>query len=111
MQKNSLSNGGILRVDHLTKTKGFAQHTEFLGFSSWYSLLTFAHIPVLILKPLEQYSELNSLSNGGILRVDHLTKTKGFVQHTKFLGKTKGFAQLVFTADIRSYTCVDSETT
>ena len=83
---NSLSNGGILRVDHLTKTKDSVRNTKFLGFSSWYSLLTFAHIPVLILKSLEQYAELNSLSNGGILRVDHLTKTKGFVQHTEFLG-------------------------
>ena len=80
MQNYSLSNGGILRV-HL----GFRQHTEFLGFSS-YSLLTFAHIPVLILKLLEQYAELNSLSNGGILRVDHLTKTKDLVRNTKFLG-------------------------
>ena len=62
---------------------------------------------MLILKPLEQYAELNSLSNGGILRVDHLTKTKGFAQHTEFFW----VFQLVFTADIRSYTCVDSETT
>ena len=83
---NSLSNGGILRVDHLTKTKDSVRNTKFLGFSSWYSLLTFAHIPVLILKSLEQYAELNSLSNGGILRVDHMTKTKGLVRNTEFLG-------------------------
>ena len=83
---NSLSNGGILRVDYLTKTKGFVQHTEFLGFSSRYLPVTFAHILVLILKPLEQYAELNSLSNGGIFRVDHLRKTKDSIGNTKFLG-------------------------
>ena len=83
---NSLSNGGILRVDYLTKTKGFVQHTEFLGFSSRYLPVTFAHILVLILKPLEQYAELNSPSKNGVLRVDHLTKTKDLVRNTEFLG-------------------------
>ena len=61
-----------------------------------YSLLTFAHIPVLILKSLEQYAELNSLSNGGIFRVGHRTKPKGLVRNTRFLGFSSHYSLLTF---------------
>ena len=83
---NSLSNGNIFNVGHCTETKGLVQNTELLRFSSRYSLLTFSHIPVLILESVEQYEELNSLSNANIFSVGHLTKSKGFVQNTEFWG-------------------------
>ena len=92
----SLSNGNIFSVGHWTKTKGLFQNTVLLRFSSRYSLLSFAHIPVLILESVEQHEELNSLSNGNFFSVGHWTKTKGFVQNTEFWGFSSKYSLLTF---------------